>query len=125
MTVLLLVALGSGLGAPARYLLHRFIQQRHQRVLPWGTSAVNISGSLLLGLLFGGAARWGLDQRVLAAVGTGFLGSYTTFSTFTWETVRLVENRAYLAAVANVALSLVAGLAAISAGIAVGMLWAG
>ncbi|MDQ3714908.1 MAG: fluoride efflux transporter CrcB [Actinomycetota bacterium] len=123
MTVLLLVALGSGLGAPARYLLHRFIQRRHQRVLPWGTLAVNISGSLLLGLLLGSAARWGLDQRVLAAVGTGFLGSYTTFSTFTWETVRLVENRAYLAAMGNVALSLVSGLAAVAAGIAVALHW--
>lgn len=125
MTTLLLVALGSALGAPARYLLGRFIQSRHQRLLPWGTWTVNISGSLLLGLLFGSSARWGLDQRVVAAVGTGFLGSYTTFSTFTWETVRLLEDRAYLAAVANVALSLVAGPAAISAGIAVGMLWAG
>lgn len=123
MTTLLLVALGSALGAPARYLLDRFIQSRHRRVLPWGTWTINVSGSLLLGLLFGLASRSGWDAMVLAAVGTGFLGSYTTFSTLTWETVRLVEDRAYLAALANVALSLIAGLAAICAGIVGTLLW--
>ncbi len=123
MTTLLLVALGSALGAPARYLLDRLIQGRHDRVLPWGTWTINVTGSFLLGLLFGLASRSGWDGRMLAAAGTGFLGSYTTFSTFTWETVRLVEDRAYVAAVANVTLSLVAGLAAVSAGVALGLNW--
>ncbi len=123
MTTLLLVALGSALGAPARYLLDRLIQGRHDRVLPWGTWTINVTGSFLLGLLFGLASRSGWDGRMLAAAGTGFLGSYTTFSTFTWETVRLVEERAYVAAVANVTLSLVAGLAAVSAGVALGLNW--
>ena len=123
MTTLLLVALGSALGAPARYLLDRLIQGRHDRVLPWGTWTINVTGSFLLGLLFGLASRSGWDGRILAAAGTGFLGSYTTFSTFTWETVRLVEERAYVAAVANVTLSLVAGLAAVSAGVALGLNW--
>ncbi|MBA3801039.1 MAG: fluoride efflux transporter CrcB [Geodermatophilaceae bacterium] len=122
MTTLLLVALGSALGAPARYLLDRFIQGSHDRVLPWGTLTINVTGSFALGLLFGLASQSGMDSRVLAAVGTGFLGSYTTFSTFTWETVRLIEDRAYLAALSNVALSLFAGLAAVSAGIAVAAL---
>ncbi len=123
MTTLLLVALGSALGAPARYLLSQLIEGRHQRMLPWGTWTVNITGSLLLGALFGLATRSGWDQRVLAAVGTGLLGSYTTFSTFTWETVRLLEDRAYLAALAHLVLSLIAGLAAVAAGIAVTVHW--
>ncbi len=122
MTTLLLVALGSALGAPARYLLDRLIQGRRDRVLPWGTLAINVTGSFLLGLMFGLASQSGMDSRILAAAGTGFLGSYTTFSTFTWETVRLIEDRAYLAALSNVALSLVAGLAAVAAGIALGAL---
>ncbi len=121
MTTLLLVALGSALGAPARYLLDRLIQGRRDRVLPWGTLAINVTGSFLLGLLFGLASQSGMDSRILAAAGTGFLGSYTTFSTFTWETVRLIEDRAYLRALANVALSLVAGLAAVAAGIALAL----
>jgi CrcB protein len=119
---LLWVALGSALGAPTRYLLDRFIQARHERALPWGTWTINITGSFLLGLLAGAATMLDLDSRVLAAAGTGFLGSYTTFSTFTWETLRLAEDRAYLAAAVNVALSLVVGLAAMTTGIALGTL---
>lgn len=122
MITLLWVALGSALGAPTRYLLDRFIQARHERALPWGTWTINITGSFLLGLLAGAATMLDLDSRVLAAAGTGFLGSYTTFSTFTWETLRLAEDRAYLAAAVNVALSLVVGLAAMTTGIALGTL---
>lgn len=123
MITLLLVALGSALGAPARYLVHRFIQSRHARRLPWGTWTVNLTGSFLLGVLFGIASQSGLDELVVAAVGTGFLGSYTTFSTFTWETLRLTEDRAYLSAVGYLALSLVGGLAAVSAGVGLAMLF--
>lgn len=123
MTTVLLVALGSALGAPARYLLDRFVQRRHERVMPWGTWTINITGSFLLGLLLGSATPLGLDAGLVAAAGTGFLGSYTTFSTFAWETLRLAEDRAYLAALSNVALSVIAGLAAGSAGVALGLLW--
>lgn len=123
MTSLVLVALGSALGAPARFLLDRSIQGRDDRRFPWGTWTINISGSFVLGLVMGLASSIGLDARVLLAAGTGFLGAYTTFSTFIWETLRLIEDRAYLTAAANVALSLVMGLAAVSAGIAVGLLW--
>jgi len=119
---LLWVALGSALGAPARYLLDRFIQARHERALPWGTWTINISGSFVLGLLVGSASSLGLDSWVLAAAGTGFLGSYTTFSTFPWVTLRLPAARPCLAAAANVALSLVVGLAAVTAGVAIGTL---
>lgn len=121
MITLLWVALGSALGAPARYLLDRFIQGRHERALPWGTWTINITGSFVLGLLAGAATSLDLDSQVLAAIGTGFLGSYTTFSTFTWETLRLLEDRAYLAAATNLALSLVVGLAAVTAGVAIGL----
>lgn len=121
MITLLWVALGSALGAPVRYLLDRLIQGRHDRVQPWGTWTINITGSFVLGLLAGAATSLDLDSVVLAAAGTGFLGSYTTFSTFSWETLRLVEDRAYLGAAVNVALSLIVGLAAVTAGIAIGM----
>lgn len=123
MITLLLVALGSALGAPCRYLLDRFVQRRHERVLPWGTWTINVTGSFLLGLLMGSATPLGLDPRFVTAAGSGFLGSYTTFSTFTWETLRLAEDGAYLAAAANLALSVVAGLAAVSGGAALALLW--
>ena len=121
MTTVLLVVLGSALGAPARYLLDRLVQAPHGRVMPWGTWVINVSGSFLLGLLAGVAAQGELDSVIVAALGTGFLGSYTTFSTCSAETLRLVEDRAYRAAAANVVLSLAVGLAAVTAGVAIGL----
>ena len=116
------VMLGSALGAPTRYLLDRFVQTRHERVFPWGTWVINVSGSFTLGLLtglvdhqLGGAESW-----LVPVVGVGFLGGYTTFSTFTWETLRLAEDGAVLPAAANVVGSTTAGLAAAALGLLLG-----
>jgi fluoride exporter len=114
-TTLLWVALGSALGAPARYLLDRFVQSRHVASFPWGTLTVNVTGSFLLGVLLAAAPRLGLDGWVTAAAGTGFLGSYTTFSTFAWETVRLAEDGALRGAAVNVVAGV--GVAAAAAGL--------
>ncbi len=111
------VVLGSALGAPARYLLDTLIQSRHERVLPWGTWVINVTGCFALGLLTGIAQDHVMDARVMATVATGFLGSYTTFSTFTWETMRLVEDGVFVAALANIALSVAVGMAAAAAGL--------
>ncbi len=123
MSTLLLVSFASALGAPARYLLDRFIQSRHERVLPWGTWTVNVTGALLLGLLVGIAREHAVSEAFVTALGAGFLGSYTTFSTFTWETVRLVEDGAYLGATLNVVLTLVVGLGAAVVGAVIPTLW--
>jgi fluoride exporter len=122
-STLLWVACGSALGAPTRYLLDQLIQSRHERIFPWGTFAINVTGSFLLGLLVAIAADQTFDGWLLAAVGTGFLGSYTTFSTFTWETMRLVEDGALLAATLNVTTSIATGAGAAAAGLALGSLW--
>ncbi len=114
------VVLGSALGAPARYLLDRFISSRHERVLPWGTWVINITGCFALGVLTGVSQKYGVDARLVAAADTGFLGSYTTFSTFTWETMRLVEDGAFLAAVINVVVSTGVGVAAAAVGLLLG-----
>lgn len=111
------VALGSAVGAPARYLLDRFIQSRHERVLPFGTWLINITGCFALGLVTGVAHQQGADPRVLATVATGCIGSYTTFSTFTWETMRLVEDGAFVSALANVAVSTTVCMAAAATGL--------
>ncbi|HEX4725026.1 MAG TPA: fluoride efflux transporter CrcB [Pseudonocardiaceae bacterium] len=109
MTVLL-VALGAMVGAPMRYLTDRLVQSRHDSVFPWGTLAVNLAGCLVLGVLAGSGAAGTSPLYVL--VGTGFCGALTTYSTFSYETVRLAQERAYFYAVANVLVSVVAGLGA-------------
>jgi len=119
-TILVLVAIGSALGAPARYLLDRIIAFRHERVLPWGTWVINITGCFALGVLTGVSQQYGVDARLVAAADTGFLASYTTFSTFTWETMRLVEDGAFLAAVINVVVSTGVGVAAATVGLLLG-----
>ena len=109
MTVLL-IALGAGLGAPARYLTDRAVQSRHGRPFPWGTLVVNVVASLVLGVLAGVGAR--LDPRLAALLGTGFCGALSTYSAFGYETLRLAAGGARRAAVLNVLLSLVAGIGA-------------
>lgn len=113
----LLVALGAMVGAPLRYLTDRFVQTRHDSVFPWGTVTVNVFGSLLLGFLYRG---FPMSPHLTALVGTGFCGALTTYSTFSFETVRLLAGGHRWKAVGNVTLSLVAGLAAATAGFALG-----
>lgn len=106
------VALGAAVGAPLRYLLDRAVQSRHDSVFPWGTLTVNVLGSLLLGFLVGLPA----STTLLAVLGTGLCGALTTYSTFSYETLRLLEQRAGRLAALNVAASLALGLAAAYAG---------
>ena len=114
----LLVAGGSALGAPARYLVEEMVRRRGATVLPWGTWLVNVTGSFAAGLLAGAAIRTSVPEHLVLAAGTGFLGSYTTFSTFAWQAVALVESRAVARAVLTVAGSVVVGLAAAALGLA-------
>jgi CrcB protein len=115
MTVLL-VLVGGAVGAPLRYLTDLAVQSRHDSVLPWGTFTVNVVGSLVLGAVAAGVVQAGLPGWVLTVVGTGFCGALTTFSTFGFETVRLIEDGAWLEAGLNAVLGLVVGFAAVSLG---------
>jgi CrcB protein len=117
----LLVCLGAALGAPARYLTDRAIQTRHDTVMPWGTLTVNVVGSLVLGLLTGLAASTQIPEAVRLLVGTGFCGALTTYSTFSYETLRLFEDGARLYSLLNIAVSLTAGLGAAVVGYVVGL----
>jgi CrcB protein len=114
----LLVFLGGMLGAPLRYLTDRAVQSRHDSVFPWGTFVVNVVGSFVLGGVAAGAARHGWPQEVSLFVGTGICGGLTTFSTFGYETVRLIGARSLAEAGLNVLGSLAAGLTAATAGFA-------
>jgi CrcB protein len=110
------VAVLGAVGALARFHLDAFVQRRRESGFPAGTLAVNVAGSFLLGLLTGLSVASG----TMLVVGTGLLGSFTTFSTWMLETERLAEEGASRVAVANVAVSLAAGLAAGAAGWAIG-----
>ncbi|WBC07929.1 CrcB family protein [Micromonospora sp. WMMA1947] len=107
MTVLL-VAIGAAIGAPLRYLTDRAVQARHRSPFPWGTLTVNVAGSLLLGGLLAAP----VDPGVTALAGTGFCGALTTWSTLSYETLRLARAGGRRLAYANVALSVTAGLGA-------------
>jgi CrcB protein len=102
---LLLVAVGGSLGAAARYLLDRAIATRQAGPFPLGTLVINVTGSVALGALLGWAAGHEVPEEVVALAGTGFLGAYTTFSTFTYETVRLLKDGAWRYAAVNLLLS--------------------
>lgn len=112
----LLVILGGAVGAPVRYLTDLYVRDRLGGAFPWGTLVVNLVGAFVLGLVAGAASASALPHWALTLVGTGFCGALTTFSTFSYETVRLTEAGNWRAACANVAVSLVAGLAAVAVG---------
>jgi fluoride exporter len=116
-----MVAAGGFVGAPSRYLLDRAINRRFESDLPWGTFLVNVSGSFVLGLLTGLSLSNHLSPVAKALLGTGFCGAYTTFSTFTFETVRLLEVGQFLEALSNAFVSLAVGLAGAAAGLAIGL----
>jgi fluoride exporter len=109
--VIILAVLAGGLvGAAARYLADRAVQVRHDSVFPLGTFAVNMAGSALLGFLLGAQRHLGLPPAVFALLGTGFCGGLTTFSTFGYETLRLLEDGAVAEAGINVIGSLAVGV---------------
>jgi CrcB protein len=113
------IAAAGGAGAAARYLLDGWVQARADRALPVGTFVINVSGSFLLGVLAGLVVAHGFSPDAKLIAGTGFLGGYTTFSTFAYETVRLAEDGSRRLALVNVAVSVTAGIVAAAAGLLV------
>lgn len=122
MIILLEVGVGGMIGAPSRYVMDQYISSRTEGAFPWGTFVINATGALLLGLIVGLAAYHRLGPVPVAIVGTGFCGAYTTFSTFSYETIRLLEEGRFLSALYNVAGSLAVGLLGAGLGLAVAAL---
>jgi CrcB protein len=118
----LAVGLGAALGAVARFLVDQAISRRLRTMFPAGTWFINISGSFVLGLLAGPATRHGLAVSAVAILGTGVCGGYTTFSTFTFDSVRLMREGSGNVALANLLGSIAAGLAATALGLGIGAL---
>ncbi len=118
---LVLVGIGGFAGAVARRVVDVWVTERTATTFPFGTLVINLSGSFLLGLLF----AWAMERDVLptairAPLMIGFLGAYTTFSTWMLESWRLVEDGAWALAAVNLAGSVLLGLVAVVAGLAIG-----
>lgn len=114
----LMVIAGALVGAPLRYLTDRTVQKRHDTVFPWGTFAANVLGCFILGLLTVTVSDGAASAQDQLLVGTGLCGALTTYSTFSYETLRLAEEGAGFFALANIVGSVVAGLGAAFTGAA-------
>jgi len=117
----LLIAGFGAAGAVSRYAVDSWVSEITGGQLPWGTLTVNVLGAFLLGVLVAVTTdRLLLDQNWRIGLGIGFLGSFTTFSTYAYESVRLAEDSAWALTFANVFGMVVLGLTAAIAGLAVG-----
>lgn len=120
MATALWVGIGGFLGAIARYVVSGWVS-RVDEAFPWGTFVVNMSGSFLLGFVVGlMGERLALHPDLRVGITVGFIGAYTTFSTFALETFELGETRAIAAAAINVVASVAIGIVAVWAGLAAG-----
>lgn len=118
---LILIGLGGFAGAISRYLVDGFVAEHAAGAFPWGTLAVNASGTFVLGLLFAMATERAIvPAEIRGPLLIGYLGAYTTFSTYMLESWRLVEGGAWGLALANLGGSMTVGVVAIVAGLAVG-----
>jgi CrcB protein len=118
MRMVVAIAVAGSAGALARYGLEGFVSKRQSGAFPWATFVVNVSGAFILGLVFTLATeRWGLSAWLRSAITIGFLGSYTTFSTLSFETYRLAADRALGLAAMNIVGSCTAGIAAVYLGV--------
>lgn len=117
----ILVSAGGFLGAISRYMAGSFVGQATSAAFPLGTLLINVSGSFLLGFLYEiGTEHFAVSPEFRTFAAIGFLGAYTTFSTFSLETVRLIQDGSGLAALGNVAANIVLGLVAVFLGVFLG-----
>ncbi|MFD8980862.1 fluoride efflux transporter FluC [Streptomyces sp. NPDC059564] len=112
----LLVVAGAVVGAPLRYLADRAVQTRHDSVFPWGTFVVNAAACLLLGVVTGAVLAGAGSSRAVLLLGTGLCGALSTYSTFSYETLRLAERGWRFLAALNVLASVLVGLGAVHLG---------
>jgi CrcB protein len=120
-----MIAVGGSAGAIARYLVGNYIGNRAGALFPYGTMLINLSGSFVIGLVMTLLAEHvNINRNVLYLVAIGFIGAYTTFSTFEFETLRLAQGGQFNAALANVAVSVVLGFAMVWLGMVAGRMLA-
>ena len=118
----LAVAVAGALGATTRYLVDHLVSSRLHGLLPWGTFLINVSGSLLAGIIASLTAAQVLSPGWAQVLAGGFLGAYTTFSTAMYESVRLLEDGARREAAINLVLPLLVSVGAAAIGWQLGAL---
>lgn len=119
---ILLLGLAGGLGAGTRFVVDGLVRSRVRTALPVGTIAINVTGSFLLGVVAGAVIVHAAPVELQAIAGTGFLGGYTTFSTASFETVRLIQSRRTGLALVNGIGTAVGAVGATAAGLALATL---
>lgn len=120
-TIFTALAVAGGAGAACRFVLDDLVRRQTRGSLPWATILINLTGSMLLGLITGLVAGGLLPSALLLIAGTGFLGGYTTFSTASFETIRLLQQgKPLLSAINGIGVA-VAATALAGAGLAIGM----
>lgn len=122
MILALAIGLAAAAGAISRYLLDQVIQHQHDMIFPWGTFAINVSGSFVLGLTTGLATHHGLPASLTLIIGVGLCGGFTTWSTYCWESLALAEAGALGQAGLNITGGLAASFAAAAAGLGIALI---
>jgi len=111
MESLVWVMAGGGLGAALRFIVFRRVAVMVKHVFPWPTLVVNLSGSFLMGFLLGSFENHLINEQIRALIFTGFLGSYTTFSTISNEVVLALREKLYKTAIADILIHMIGGIA--------------
>ena len=114
------VAFGTGVGASARYVTDRYMTAKFDHSFPWPTLFVNVVGSFILGVVVAIVVRHGASTTLQVAIGTGFCGGLTTFSTFSFESLRLVTTQSSVRSALYIAASVGLGLSAAALGLTLG-----
>lgn len=118
---ILAIGLGGFLGSIARYMTVKSVDEKLNAVFPYGTLAVNVIGSFLLGILYTLVLRKaGITENWRLFLGAGFCGGFTTFSAFAWENFNLIQQRFIGTSIAYMSVSLAAGLFALVVGVWIG-----
>lgn len=119
MKIILAIGAGSFLGGVSRYLISQFVQAKFLSTFPFGTFVVNITGCLLIGLVFGLSERGNISPEWRLFLATGFLGGFTTFSAFSNETIAMLRDGQLLSAATYVGASVLVGLVATFTGFSI------
>lgn len=120
--IALWVSLAGAVGAAARFTVDGMVRQRWTARFPLATLLINVSGSLILGMLTGLVLYHGMTGNLKLIAGTGFCGGYTTFSTASFESVRLLQRRAYASAAMNILGTAVMTMSAAAVGLGLAQL---